>query len=75
MIYDSIVIGGGVTGCSVARFLSLYDMSVILLEKETELCQGTSKANSGIAHAGHDPKPGTLKAALNVRGNRLLKEL
>ena len=75
MIYDAIVIGGGVTGCSVARYLSLYDMSVVLLEKESELCTGTSKANSGIAHAGHDPKPGTLKARLNVRGSMLLKEL
>ncbi|MGN0906949.1 MAG: NAD(P)/FAD-dependent oxidoreductase [Bullifex sp.] len=75
MIYDVVVIGGGVTGCSVARYLSLYDMSVVLLEKESELCTGTSKANSGIAHAGHDPLPGTLKAFFNVRGNQLLKQL
>ena len=75
MIYDSIVIGGGVVGASIARYLSLYDISVALLEKNSDLCTGTSKANSGIAHAGYDPIPGTLKAKLNVRGNQLLREL
>lgn len=75
MIYDSIVIGGGVVGASIARYLSLYDVSVALLEKNSDLCTGTSKANSGIAHAGYDPIPGTLKAKLNVRGNQLLREL
>ena len=75
MIFDSIVIGGGVVGASIARYLSLYDISVALLEKNSDLCTGTSKANSGIAHAGYDPIPGTLKAKLNVRGNQLLREL
>lgn len=46
-----------------------------LLEAEPDICEGTSKANSGIAHAGFDAKPGTLMAKLNVRGNALLEEL
>ena len=75
MIYDSIVIGGGVVGSSIARYLSLYNISVLLLEKNSELCTGTSKANSGIAHAGYDPLPGSLKAKMNVRGNELLRKL
>lgn len=75
MIYDVVIIGGGVVGTSIARFLSLYEVSQVLLEKNSDLCAGTSKANSGIAHAGYDPVPGTMKARMNVRGNELLREL
>ena len=35
----------------------------------------TSKANSGIVHAGHDAKPDTLKAKLNVQGNLMMEEM
>ena len=75
MDYDVLIIGGGVTGSSIARFTSRYDLKVILLERHSELCTGTSKANSGIVHAGYDPVPGTLKARLNVRGNELMHQL
>ncbi len=75
MLYDALVIGGGAIGTSIARYLSLYDINVALLEKNSELCTGTSKANSGIAHAGYDPLPGSLKAKMNVRGNELLRQL
>lgn len=75
MVYDCIIIGGGVTGAAIARFLSRYELNALLLEKNSDLCTGTSKANSGIVHAGYDPLPGTLKAKLNVRGNELIREL
>ena len=75
MIFDALVIGGGVIATSIARYLSLYNINVALLEKNSELCTGTSKANSGIAHAGYDPIPGSMKARMNVRGNELLREL
>ena len=74
-MFDVIVIGGGVTGCSILRELSKYDLKVALLEKEEDVCSGTSKANSAIVHAGHDAKSDSLKAKLNVRGNELIKEL
>ncbi len=35
---------------------------------------GSSRANSAIVHAGYDAKPGTLKAELNVMGNRLMEQ-
>ncbi len=73
--YDIIVIGAGVSGSAVARELSAYDWKVAVLEKASDICEGTSKANSGIVHAGYDAKPGTKKAALNLRGNALMENL
>lgn len=72
---DIIVIGAGVTGCAVASGLSRYHYSVTVLEKASDVCEGTSKANSGIVHAGYDARPGTLKAKLNVGGNRMMEQL
>ncbi len=70
-MYDLIIIGGGVIGCSMARELSRYQLKTLLLEKESDLACGTSKSNSAIIHAGFDPEPGTLKAKLNVEGNAM----
>ncbi len=70
-MYDVVIIGGGITGCIIARELSRYRVKVCVLEKEADLCCGTSKANSAIIHAGYDAKPGTLKAKLNVEGNSM----
>ncbi|MBK5201852.1 MAG: NAD(P)/FAD-dependent oxidoreductase [Spirochaetaceae bacterium] len=75
MKYDVIIIGGGVSGCAVARSLSKYNLSVVLLEKTEDLCSGTSKANSGIVHSGYDPEPGTLMAKLNVTGSAMIAKL
>jgi len=75
MEYDVVIIGGGVVGCAIARSLSKYTLDTILLEKEEDLCSGTSKANSGIVHSGYDPKPGTLMAQLNIEGNALIHTL
>ena len=72
---DIIVIGGGVTGCAIARELSRRDWKVKVLERASDVCEGTSKANSGIVHAGFDAAPGTRKAALNVVGSRLMEAL
>ncbi len=72
---DVLIIGGGVIGCSIARELSRYQCKTILLEKEEDVCSGTSKANSAIVHAGYDAKTGSLKAKLNVEGNAIMEEL
>ncbi|MBR1861092.1 MAG: NAD(P)/FAD-dependent oxidoreductase [Lachnospiraceae bacterium] len=72
---DVVIIGAGVTGCAIARELSRYRLDVLVLERASDICEGTSKANSGIVHAGYDAKPGTLKAKLNVKGNLLMEEL
>ena len=70
-MYDIAIIGGGVIGCSIARELSKYKFKTVILEKETEVCKGTTKANSAIIHGGYDAKEETLKAKLNVKGNKM----
>lgn len=73
--YDVVIIGAGVVGSAVARELSRYELSVAVFEKEEDVCSGTSKANSGIVHAGYDAKPGTKKARFNVEGSKMMAKL
>lgn len=68
--YDVTIIGGGVIGCAIARELGRYRLHVLLLERAAEVGFGTSKANSGIIHAGHHSAPSTLKGRLEWEGNR-----
>ena len=75
MVYDIAIIGAGVVGTQIARTLSKYQLKNVLLEKTSDVAQGTTKANSGIVHAGFDCKPGTKMAELNVRGCRLMEDL
>lgn len=74
-MYDAIIIGGGVVGCAIARELSRYQLNIMLLEKENDVCCGTSKANSAIVHAGFDAKPGTLKGKFNAPSNLIFDDL
>ena len=73
--FDAVVIGGGILGCMTARNLRRWDISVLLLEKEDDVCKGITRANSAIVYAGYDNKPGTLKAELTVRGNANMEAL
>ena len=74
-MHDVIIIGAGVTGAFIARKLSQYKLNVLLLDKETDVGNVTSNANSAIIHSGYDPVPGTLKAKLNVLGNKMFDEI
>ena len=75
MHYDIAILGAGVTGSMIARELARYNLSIVVLEKEADVSMGSSKANSGIVHAGYDAKPGSLKAQLNVLGCRLMPQV
>ena len=75
VLYDVIIIGAGVTGSAVARELSRYKLNVCVLDKEEDVCCGTSKANSAIVHAGFDAAEGSLMARFNVRGNEMMGDL
>ena len=74
-MYDIIIIGAGVSGCACARELSRYDAKILVVEKEEDVCCGTSKANSAIVHAGYDAAHGSLMAKLNVEGSRRMPAL
>ncbi len=74
-MYDVIIIGAGVIGCAVAREMSRYSDRVLILEKNEDVCTGTTKANSAIIHSGYDAKNGTLKAKFNVKGNRMMDRI
>ena len=64
--YDVIIVGAGIVGSMVARFLSRYELDILLIEKEVDVGMGTSSANSAAVHAGYDAVPGTNKAITNV---------
>ncbi len=67
--FDVVIVGAGVCGCFIARELARFRLRIALLEKEAEVCAGASRGNGGTIHSGVDPKPGTLKAKLNVPAN------
>lgn len=74
-MYDVMIIGAGITGSLIAKELSHYQLQVAILEKDNDVANEATAANSAIIHSGHDPKDGTLKAKLNVRGNQLFEAL
>ena len=75
MVYDVAVLGGGVIGCAIANKLTRLGQKVVLIEKNSDVATETSKANSGIIHAGFDAMPNSKKAILNVRGAKLMPKL
>ncbi len=78
-VYDVVIVGCGVSGANIARRLSVYKLRVAVLEKETDVSFGTSKANSGIVHGGFHHNRKYLKARLEIQGammfDRLRREL
>lgn len=68
---DVVIVGAGVCGCGIARELSKYDLDIVVVEMSDDVCTGASKANNGNIHPGMSVKPGTLKAKLNIEGNRM----
>ena len=73
--FDVAIVGGGITGCAIARELSKWRLSVVLIEKDEDVAVHTSGRNDGMIHDGFAAKPGSLKAKYNVRGNRLWEPL
>ena len=74
-MYDVVIIGAGINGGLLAQRLSKFDLKIALLEKDNDVANEATAANSAIIHSGHDPKAGTLKAKLNVRGNHLWEDV
>ena len=74
-MYDIVIIGAGITGTMLARELSRYDLKLALIDKENDIADGATMANSAIVHTGYDPEPGTMKARMNPEGCRLYEQL
>ena len=74
-IYDVAIIGGGVVGGMIARKLASYKLNICIIEKESDVAMGATRANSAIVHAGFDAKEGSLKALLNVRGSEMMEDI
>lgn len=74
-MFDVIIIGAGIMGAATAYELAKYDLNILILEKENDVSNGTSKANSGIVHAGYDATEGTLMAKYNALGNEMYGDL
>lgn len=74
-MFDVIIVGAGVVGCAIAREASKYKLKVLVVEKDVDVGNESSMANSAIVHSGYDPKPNTKKAFHNVRGNRMYPEI
>ena len=73
--FDVVIVGAGVTGCSIARALSRYQGNICVVEQNSDICEGASKANSAIVHGGYDPEPGSKKAKLNLLGNQMMDRI
>jgi len=74
-MYDVSIIGAGVVGSAIARELAKYNLDIALIEKESDVSTGASKANTGIVHGGYVAKAGTLKGELCIKGNAMYKKL
>jgi len=73
-IYDVAIIGAGAVGTAIARELSRFQLSAVLLEANADVGQGTTKANTAIWHTGFDAKNGTLEAKLMRRSRALMEK-
>ncbi len=74
-MFDIVIIGAGIVGAMLARKLSQYELKILVIEKENDVANVTTMANSAIIHSGYDPLPNSLKAKLNVLGNKQFDEI
>ena len=74
-ITDIVILGSGMVGMALAYQLTERwpDLSITLIDKETEIGLHSSGRNSGVLHAGIYYSPGTLKAQVCVQGARRLR--
>ena len=46
--FDVLIVGAGVVGCALARVLARYALRTGIIDREGDVGEGTSKANSAI---------------------------
>lgn len=74
-MFDICIIGAGINGALIAHRLAHTQARVVLVDQASDVANEATSANSAIIHSGHEPKSGTLKAQLNLRGATLWPDL
>jgi len=72
---DVLIIGGGIIGCSIARELSKYKLSILLVEKEHDIAMQASGRNTGLVHSGAGIRKGSQMHKFSRRGNAMYENL
>lgn len=72
---DVLIIGGGISGASIARELSRWQLDILLVEKEADLAVQSSGRNDGEVHPGVDLRKGSLKQEYVLKGNRMYDQI
>lgn len=74
--YDLAIIGGGLVGLATAMELLVRHpaLTLVVLEKESEVARHQSGHNSGVLHGGIYYAPGSMKATACVAGKARLIE-
>lgn len=75
MKYDVVITGAGILGCLTARELAKYKLDILVIDKESDIGEGATKANSGVLYAGFHARGGSLKGISCARGNRMHEKL
>ncbi len=72
---DVLIIGGGISGASIARELSRYKLDVMLVEKGYDVAVGATSRNDGCVHVGIDLMPSQVKHGYLIRGNAMYADM
>lgn len=72
---DVLIIGGGISGVSIARELSKWDIDVLVVEKEGDFALQASGRNDGEVHPGIDLSKGSLKHYYIRKGNAMYETI
>lgn len=72
---DVLIIGGGISGVSIARELSRWKLDILLVDKEPDLALQASGRNDGEVHPGIDLSKGSLKHHYIRKGNAMYAQV
>ena len=63
-MYDIVIIGAGIAGSFIARELSRFKLKILIVDRQNDVGNETTEANSAIIHAGYDAMADQLKGSL-----------
>ena len=72
---DVLIIGGGISGVSIARELARQKLDILVVDKECDLALGASGRNDGEVHPGIDLGRGSIKHKYIRRGNAMYDQV